>query len=591
MRRQVSGLLGALLCFALGHGQAFIHQKLGTGYNDVPKGVLSDTGFPAWSAERTTATGNIDIFLITGANNFTQSLLGTGREAYPADYNPTYGLLWEGAGSATGGVFDVFLNNTNLSASVLGANRFASAFHLTSDGRAVWWGAGANTNNNLDIFVGSTNLTASLLGSGRDAIPMGINANNILIWDGAGSTLGLNRDVFRTNLNNSTTTNVSQPVLGTSRFAIANSVNANGDAVWTGAGTTNGDYNDAFFNATNLSLSVIGSNNPTNARDAQAFGVSGNTVIWSGRSSTTGQFYDTFVTTVGGSSTNLSSTPLGTGRESLPVAVANNYVLWEGIGASNSNNYDVFVSIPGTTRNLSLIQFGTGGAGSRLSLGVAVYSNGNAFWLGRHSSTGERDHLFYYLWTSNNSVNLTQEALGRSAVSRALATNASGQVLWAARNASDTEWEVYLSTPNTPTTLQGTVTVGGFVGNPAQIQLTIRLIDPFTGNVANTYNTNLTPSSTYSVNVAPGLWRLRITAPRVLARAFDIRRLLGTNTLDLNLILGDVNGDNIVDDADLLEILFAFGTNTSDPVDLNGDGVVDDADLLIVLFVFGSQGE
>lgn len=49
----------------------------------------------------------------------------------------------------------------------------------------------------------------------------------------------------------------------------------------------------------------------------------------------------------------------------------------------------------------------------------------------------------------------------------------------------------------------------------------------------------------------------------------------------------DVNGDGCVDDADLLAVLFAFGSD--DPsTDLNRDGVVDDADLLAVLFAFGS---
>jgi len=50
---------------------------------------------------------------------------------------------------------------------------------------------------------------------------------------------------------------------------------------------------------------------------------------------------------------------------------------------------------------------------------------------------------------------------------------------------------------------------------------------------------------------------------------------------------GDVNGDGCVDDADLLEVLFAVGGG-SGIEDLNGDGVVDDADLLEVLFNFGS---
>jgi hypothetical protein len=53
-------------------------------------------------------------------------------------------------------------------------------------------------------------------------------------------------------------------------------------------------------------------------------------------------------------------------------------------------------------------------------------------------------------------------------------------------------------------------------------------------------------------------------------------------------VFGNVNGDNIVDDADLLQVLFNFGSN--DPAaDANGNGIVDDADLLTVLFNFGAS--
>lgn len=51
---------------------------------------------------------------------------------------------------------------------------------------------------------------------------------------------------------------------------------------------------------------------------------------------------------------------------------------------------------------------------------------------------------------------------------------------------------------------------------------------------------------------------------------------------------GDVTGDGCVDDADLLVVLFAFGSRGANPADVNCDGVVDDADLLVVLSNFGS---
>ncbi|MCS7190693.1 MAG: S8 family serine peptidase, partial [Fimbriimonadales bacterium] len=59
-------------------------------------------------------------------------------------------------------------------------------------------------------------------------------------------------------------------------------------------------------------------------------------------------------------------------------------------------------------------------------------------------------------------------------------------------------------------------------------------------------------------------------------------------SLNTSRLSGDVNGDCIVDDADLLEVLFNFGATGNTTADVNCDGVVDDADLLIVLFNFGS---
>jgi probable HAF family extracellular repeat protein len=51
---------------------------------------------------------------------------------------------------------------------------------------------------------------------------------------------------------------------------------------------------------------------------------------------------------------------------------------------------------------------------------------------------------------------------------------------------------------------------------------------------------------------------------------------------------GDVDRNGCVDDADLLQVLFAFGERGYRNEDLNWDGTVDDADLLQVLSHFGS---
>ncbi|MGQ9656563.1 MAG: hypothetical protein ACUVV1_01525 [Fimbriimonadales bacterium] len=588
--RTISGVIASFALTVAVYGQAFVHQKLGEGFTQVGTGILTEDGLPFWSA---VASGSdLDIFRITGNTNFTATLLGSSRLAYPVAFHPTAGLLWEGQGSALGGNSDVFVETTNISASVLGSGRIAFGFGFISTGQPVWYGSGSANGNNLDIFRGNTNLTASVLGSGsRDGVPMALVGDRLL-WDGAGPSTGVNRDVFRTDLTTLNTTNLSQSPLGSNRFGIAAALNANGDAVWYGSGSATGDYNDVFFNSTNISFPVIGGGNINNPRDAVAFDVSGNTLIWQGRSATTSQYYDSFATTVGGGTVNLSQSPLGAGRDSIPHDVEGVSVLWGGFG-DNVGNFDVFVTRPGITRNLSQLQFGGGSTPNvRQGDGIGVFSNGNAFWLGKHSSTNDKVHLFHYNWSSNSSTNLVQEAVNRDQDATYLAHNSAEQVLWAVPTAGGT-YEVYLSTPNIATTLQGTVTIAGFVGNTNQIALTIRQYDPYTGAVAATHTGNMNSGFTCSIAVTPGLYDgLRITAPRCLARNIPgLRRLLGATTLDFDLILGDVNSDNVIDDADLLEILFNFGSNTTAPADLNGDGVVDDADLLIVLFNFGAQGD
>ncbi|GIV07858.1 MAG: hypothetical protein KatS3mg017_1060 [Fimbriimonadales bacterium] len=49
-----------------------------------------------------------------------------------------------------------------------------------------------------------------------------------------------------------------------------------------------------------------------------------------------------------------------------------------------------------------------------------------------------------------------------------------------------------------------------------------------------------------------------------------------------------LDGNGCVDDADLLTVLFNFGSDGSAGGDANCDGIVDDADLLDVLFAFGN---
>ncbi len=87
------------------------------------------------------------------------------------------------------------------------------------------------------------------------------------------------------------------------------------------------------------------------------------------------------------------------------------------------------------------------------------------------------------------------------------------------------------------------------------------------------------------------VWLVTVKARGALSQLFTEALLPGGDTLDpylrSQLVLGDVNGDDCIDDTDLLLVLFNFGSGNA-AADLNLDGVVDDADLLIVLFNFGA---
>ncbi|MCS7064830.1 MAG: hypothetical protein NZL85_01005 [Fimbriimonadales bacterium] len=87
------------------------------------------------------------------------------------------------------------------------------------------------------------------------------------------------------------------------------------------------------------------------------------------------------------------------------------------------------------------------------------------------------------------------------------------------------------------------------------------------------------------------VWQVRVKPQGALSRTFRNVLVPGGDTIDpylrMALVLGDVDGNDCIDDADLLRVLFAFGRTGNLPEDLNRDGIVDDADLLIVLFNFG----
>ncbi len=139
-----------------------------------------------------------------------------------------------------------------------------------------------------------------------------------------------------------------------------------------------------------------------------------------------------------------------------------------------------------------------------------------------------------------------------------------------------------------PPSLSGRVILESFVGNPATRTAEFTLTS---GSQTETLSVPLGTNSEYQLyTVFTGTVEVRVVVPGFLARRQTLN-LTDNLVVDWELINGDANRDNRVDDADLLTVLFAFGQTGSLDADLNGDGRVDDADLLIVLFNFGAVGD
>ena len=142
---------------------------------------------------------------------------------------------------------------------------------------------------------------------------------------------------------------------------------------------------------------------------------------------------------------------------------------------------------------------------------------------------------------------------------------------------------------NATPSLYGRITIAGYTGSLEGKVATIRVKQ---GTQTRTYTATLAANGQYAVPIelSGNIEVLAQVAPG-LARKVSLSNVSGPVQQNFfNLTNGDVNGDNVVNDADLLQVLFNFGGSDS-ASDVNGDSTVDDADLLIVLFNFGSVGD
>ena len=127
---------------------------------------------------------------------------------------------------------------------------------------------------------------------------------------------------------------------------------------------------------------------------------------------------------------------------------------------------------------------------------------------------------------------------------------------------------------------------------------------PGTGVELKGFNVALTPtagsaSGKYTVNVAPGVYDVRINGAKNLAVLVSNVTIAGTTgtVSDVRLAAGDINGDNSVDSTDFGLLIGAYGAEGSIPgsgylpaADLNFDGFIDSTDFGLLIGEFNSSG-
>ncbi len=145
---------------------------------------------------------------------------------------------------------------------------------------------------------------------------------------------------------------------------------------------------------------------------------------------------------------------------------------------------------------------------------------------------------------------------------------------------------------NPPSIVHGKATLEGRQGLPLGVPLRLTLLQGDSPvqqidtalDAYGRFSEQVANAGTYTVRAKAGTY-LSVSVPNVTIASQGFAYLAPTFTVN-----GDVNGDDLIDDADLLAVLFDFGQTSPTPSDLNNDGTVDDADLLTVLFNFGAGG-
>jgi hypothetical protein len=144
--------------------------------------------------------------------------------------------------------------------------------------------------------------------------------------------------------------------------------------------------------------------------------------------------------------------------------------------------------------------------------------------------------------------------------------------------------------PPTPG-VAGQVTLQDYSGDVTQVPITVEIRKPGTTTVVQTATVYLHSDGTFSLpSGLTGTYDVAVKGSHWLSRKISSVALTGSTEvggLNFSLVNGDVNGDNVINLADLMKIAAAWrstptSSNWNVNADVNGDGTVNLADWMVV---------
>ncbi len=160
---------------------------------------------------------------------------------------------------------DLYKNGSNITADLLGPTRVVQVGTLGSSGSVLWDALGSTTNGIFDLFLDNQNLTAGKFPTMKAAHPEGINSNNDFIW--------IRIDKDNTDHMMKGMEDISAGVPGLDIGGIQqnkNFINDRGDVLWNALDRNFG--NIAILNGKNLTTDVVGIATDFNVTGIDRFG-------------------------------------------------------------------------------------------------------------------------------------------------------------------------------------------------------------------------------------------------------------------------------------------------------------------------------